>query len=84
MCNVPIVGDVVKGITGNVSTPTVVRESPLADQAKLDAAAAAKAAAENTARKRRLRASSLLATGGAGDATNVVTGQTMAKPTLGA
>lgn len=73
---------------GGGDTPTVVRESPLADQAKIDSEAAAAGAAEKTARKRRMRASSLLATGGMGDASAPSTATPGAAPgtktTLGA
>jgi hypothetical protein len=69
---------------GGGSTPQVVRDSPLADQAKIDADAAAKSQQQSTQRKRRIRASSLLASGGGGDLSNPVTGQPEAKPTLGA
>jgi hypothetical protein len=69
---------------GGGSTPQVIRDSPLADQARIDADAAAKARQESTQRKRRIRASSLLASGGGGDLSNPVTGQPEAKPTLGA
>jgi hypothetical protein len=67
--------------------PQVVQSSPLADQAKIDAAASAKAAQDKTQLRRRLRASSLLATGGQGDTLDPVTGQPSAiagKSTLGA
>lgn len=67
--------------------PTVLRENPLADQAKLEADAAAKAQQDSTMRRRRIRASSLLATGGTGDPVDIVTGGPAAipgKPTLGA
>lgn len=69
---------------GGGSPPTVVRESPIADQAKIDAEAAAKASQEKLQRRRRLRASSLLATGGAGDTAVTASGTPAAKPTLGA
>jgi hypothetical protein len=69
---------------GGSSTPTVVQDSPIADQAKVDADAAAKGSQDKLARRRRLRASSLLATGGAGDMSSPVTGTPTAKPTLGA
>jgi hypothetical protein len=69
---------------GKPSTPAVVRESPVADQAKIDAEASVKANQDSTLRKRRIRASSLLATGGQGDTTAPVTGSVSAKPTLGA
>ena len=71
---------------GGGDVPQVVRESPIVDQAKIDADAAAKSQQESTARKRRMRQSSLLATAGSGDASNVVTGQPAAqgKATLGA
>lgn len=76
------VGKVLGG--GGGETPTVVRESPIADQAQIDADATAKAGQERTVRRRRLRASSLLATGGQGDTEAPVTGQATAKPSLGA
>lgn len=69
---------------GGGETPTVIRESPVADQAVINAKAVAKAGQDSTARKRRLRASSLLATGGQGDTMAPVTGAVAAKPTLGA
>lgn len=75
-----------QGLFGGGKTPPVVQSSPLADQAKIDAEAAAKAAQARTDRKRRVRASSLLATSGAGDTSDVVTGQPSAvsgKSTLG-
>lgn len=71
---------------GGQSLPSVVRSSPIADQAKADADAAGKSAQAKTARKRAARASSLLATGGSGDPSNPVTGlpSAQSKPTLGA
>lgn len=74
-------------LTNQPETPAVVGSSPIADQAKIDADAAAKAAQEKTQLRRRLRASSLLATGGQGDALAPLTGQPSAiagKTTLGA
>ena len=74
------------GLFSKPETPAVVAQSPLADQAKIEADAQAKAAQARTDRKRRIRASSLLATGGAGDMTAPVTGQPTAigaKATLG-
>lgn len=59
--------------------PSVVQSSPLADQEKLEAEAAQKA----TSRRRRLRASSLLATSGQGDASTVATAGPYAKQSLG-
>lgn len=77
--------DVAKVFGGGGDTPAVIQSSPIADQAKIDADARAKAGADSVQRRRRLRASSLLATGsGAGDTSSVVTGQATAKPTLGA
>lgn len=67
--------------------PPVIASSPVADQAGIEADAAAKAAQEKTQLRRRLRASSLLATGGSGDALSPLTGQPSAiasKSTLGA
>jgi hypothetical protein len=52
--------------------------------AKITADASNKAAQERTLRRRRIRASSLLASGGAGDDASLVTGQPYAKPVLGA
>ena len=69
---------------GKGGTPAVVRQDPVADQAAIDAQAAGTAAQERTARKRRIRANSLLATGGQGDTVAPITGQAAAKPTLGA
>lgn len=82
-------GGLEKLIGGGSDTPApaVVRSSPVADQAAIDAEAAAKAAQAKTTRKRAVRAQSLLATGGGGDPTAVATGQPSAqagKPTLGA
>jgi len=65
-------------------TPPVVSSSPLKDQAKIEADANAKALQEATARKRRQRSSSLLASGGAGDESEITTGSAGAKATLGA
>lgn len=70
--------------SSGADTPTVIQQSPLADQAKIEADASAKGGQEKVARRRRLRASSLLATGGAGDVSSPVTGDVSAKPTLGA
>lgn len=61
------------------STPSVIRESPLADQAKIEGEAASRA----SARRRRIRASSLLATGGQGDTSSAATALPAAKQTLG-
>ncbi len=69
----------IDALFGSKDTPPIVRESPAADQAKLEAEAAQKA----TSRRRRLRASSLLATGGQGDATTASTAAPAAKQTLG-
>lgn len=69
---------------GDDPAPQVIRENPVADQAAIDAKAAATSAQERAAQKRRIKASSLLATGGAGDLSQVGTTQAGAKPTLGA
>jgi len=84
MCNVGGVFEKILG-GGDAPPPVVVRESPLADQAKADAEAASKAAQATTARRRRVRASSLLATGGEGDTSAPLTAQpyAAAKQTLG-
>ena len=68
---------------GKSSPPPVVQSSPIADQAKIEADAAAKAAQERTAQRRRQRGNSLLAQGAQGDQG---LGDTTpgAKPTLGA
>lgn len=79
-------GKVVDKLTGKGDTPTVLRENPAADQARLEADAAAKTQQESIARRRRTRSSSLLATGGQGDAIDPVSGQPTAiagKSTLG-
>lgn len=68
------------GIGGSNKTPPVIRESPAADQAKIEGEAAQKAAS----RRRRVRASSLLATGGQGDMSTADTAVPAAKQTLGA
>lgn len=47
--------------------PVVIRDAPKADAAKIAAEAAAAASADSLNRRRRIRASSLLATGGQGD-----------------
>lgn len=72
-----------ESILGGGKTPPVVQQSPLADQAKIDAEAAGKAAQAKSARRARIRASSLLATSGAGDTTQPVTGQPIAKDLTG-
>lgn len=70
---------------GEQSPPPVVYQSPRADQAAIDAEAAGAAARDRTRRRRSVRASSLLATGGQGDMTSPVTGSPAAagKQTLG-
>lgn len=67
-------------------TPPVVYESPKADQAAAEAEAAGKSAQDKTARRRRMRASSLLATGATGDTSATLGGVPLAagKPNLGA
>lgn len=67
--------------------PAVVREAPKVDDAKIQSDAAAEAAQDKTATKRRRRYQSLLATGGSGDpstATTGIAGASAGKPTLGA
>lgn len=67
--------------------PAVVRSDPVADDAKVQADAAAKAASERTTTTRRRKYSSLLATGGGGDVSAVSTMAPAAqagKQTLGA
>lgn len=56
------------GLMGGGDTPPVVYSSPRADQEAADAAAASASAQARTRRRRSARASSLLATGGDGDA----------------
>lgn len=53
---------------GERDTPPVVYSNPRADQEAADAVAASTAAQDRTRRRRSVRASSLLATGGDGDA----------------
>lgn len=90
MCGIvkSLMGGLVGGLMGGdkSSTPPVVYQSPKADQDAIDAKAAGDAAQDRTRRRRAMRSSSLLATGGAGDLSNPVTGSPMAsgKPTLGA
>ena len=69
---------------GDAPQPQVVRESPKADDARIQAEAAAKAAEEKGATKRRRKYQSLLATGGGGDASAVTTAAPAGKATLGA
>jgi len=64
--------------------PAVVREAPKADDARIEAEATVKAAEEKGATKRRRKYQSLLATGGAGDATSPEIGTPTGKATLGA
>lgn len=76
-----VVGSVVKSAVANM------RPDPAQQQGKLVADAASTATQERLARRRRLRVHSLLATGGAGDTRDIVTGQPTAlagKQTLGA
>ena len=81
-------GAAVYGMANKPDTPQVIASSPIADQSAIDAEAAAKAAAEKTQLRRRLRASSLLATGGEGDPSRPLTSSRSAVPgaksTLGA
>lgn len=69
---------------GDAPAPTVVRESPKADDARIQADAAAKAAEDRANTKRRRKYQSLLATGGAGDASAPDVSAPGGKPTLGA
>lgn len=64
--------------------PAVVREQPKADDARIQAEAAAKASEERTATKRRRKYQSLLATGGGGDAEAPAVSAPGGKATLGA
>lgn len=67
--------------------PAVVRETPIVDAAKATDEAAQKSATDKLSTSRRRRALSLLATGGAGDTAQPLTGAPVAsagKPTLGA
>jgi len=66
---------------GGDNKPEVVYQSPRADAAKAEAEANAKAAQSKTMQRRRMRASSLLATGGDGDMTGI--GTVGGKQTLG-
>ena len=67
-------GSLLGGLFGGGEKPPVVYSSPRADQEKADAEAASKSAQERIKRKRAARASSLLATGGGGDALGSGTG----------
>ena len=69
---------------GGAPAPTVVRESPAADDARIQAEAAAKASEDRAATKRRRKYQSLLATGGGGDATAPDVSAPAGKATLGA
>ena len=93
MCGVvsSLVGGLASGLFGSLfggdkKSPPIVQSTPLADQAAADAKAAGDAAQDRTRRRRSMRASSLLATGGDGDLSNPVTGapSVAGKPTLGA
>jgi len=72
------------GMGDDAPAPQVVRESPKADDARIQAEAAAKAAGERSATKRRRKYQSLLATGGAGDTTAPAVSAPAGKATLGA
>jgi hypothetical protein len=72
------------GLGGAGAPPAVTRTDPKADAEKVAAEAAAAGAAAGVARRRRVRASSLLATGGQGDTSPVSTSAPAAKDTLGA
>lgn len=60
-----------------------VTSSPVVDQARIDADAAAKASQDRIATARRRRASGTLLTGGGGDTGGVEVAPVAAKPTLG-
>lgn len=75
---------IVKSILGGDEKPPVVYQSPKKDQAEADAIAASTAAQDRTRRRRSMRASSLLATGGEGDLSSPVSGAPTAKASLGA
>ena len=66
-------GSLLGGLLGGGDRPEVVYQSPRADAAKAEAEANAKAAQSKTMQRRRMRASSLLATGGDGDMTGIGT-----------
>lgn len=74
-------GQLLGGLLGGGDKPEVVYQSPRADAAKAEAEANAKAAQSKTMQRRRMRASSLLATGGDGDMTGI--GTVGGKQTLG-
>jgi len=78
-------GSLLGGLLGGGDKPEVVYQSPRADAAKAEAEANAKANAKaaqsKTMQRRRMRASSLLATGGDGDMTGI--GTVGGKQTLG-
>lgn len=76
-------GGLTKMFGGDAPAPTVVRESPKADDARIQAEAAAKAAEERAGAKRRRKNQSLLATGGGGDTTAPETAAPGGKATLG-
>ena len=66
-------GSLLGGMLLGKDRPEVVYQSPRAAAAKAEAEAAAKAAQSKTMQRRRMRASSLLATGGDGDMTGIGT-----------
>lgn len=67
------------------SKPTPpVTSSPIVDQAKIDADAAAKASQDRIATSRRRRSSGTLLTSGGGDTSALDVAAPAAKPTLGA
>jgi hypothetical protein len=75
-------GNILGGLLGGGDEkPEVVYQSPKADAAKAESEANAKAAQAKTVQRRRMRASSLLATGGDGDMTGI--GTVGGKTTLG-
>ena len=74
-------GSLLGGLLGGGDKPEVVYQSPRADAAKAEAEANSKAAQSKTMQRRRMRASSLLATGGDGDMTGI--GTVGGKQTLG-
>lgn len=80
-----IVGALSAGATAYAADASKPR-SPQVQQAPIDNTmpeAEAKSGADSAQRKRQLRAASLLATTGAGDINNPVTGTPSAKPLLG-
>lgn len=79
-------GAIKKKVLPDLPDLPVTKESPTKDQATIEAEAAALANQDVLKRRRRIRASSLMATGGLGDPSQPVLASpsATAKPTLGA